>query len=518
MKACVRKCIVVVTLGPFATASDWYVDAVAGNNANSGVSPSQAWRTITFAASQVPTSGIQRIVVAPGTYDAMLGESWPLAMRDGLQIVGEGPSSTTLAGGSWGVFQFDASSGASFGPSTLVRGLHLVGPGNGPSGNGVAISVHASYGAATPTLTNLVIERWSYGVASTVWLSGHSSPTLESVEVHDCFTGLWVLGASHLLASDSSFHDNLGSGVAIGGAHGTPQPTFRRCRIDRNGASGVAASAGDYDANGVFEDCSISFNALHGWSSPASFTISGRNAYFLRSTIAFNGGKAIYGPDVFGYCGQLGLSQSILWGHAVDLDYQGTVTATRNDIGDGSFNGVNGNFSADPSFANGPAGDLRLRWGSPCVDASTVAPPAGSLDLLREDRVVDGDLQATETADLGAFEFRPLEVLGPQTIGSLLQWELRGPAGAATTLYWSRQPLAAAPTATPFGQLDLVPGQTSPFRVTTIGPGSSTTLQRLIPGFATLVGRTFSFQALTSNPLAPNGKAYTNAVQVTILP
>jgi hypothetical protein len=91
---------------------------------------------------------------------------------------------------------------------------------------------------------NLEIENWSYGVAATVSTSGYSSPTLESVEVHDCFTGLWVLGASYLTATDSSFHDNVGNGISIGGAHGTPQPTFSRCQIEHNGSSGVGESAG----------------------------------------------------------------------------------------------------------------------------------------------------------------------------------------------------------------------------------------------------------------------------------
>lgn len=516
MKAVFCPLVLAVALCSSAAASDWYVDASSGSNANSGTAPSQAWRTISFAVTQVPTSGIQRIFVAPGTYDTALGETWPVVMRDGLQIVGAGPSSTTLAVGTGSLFNFDASSGAAFGPDTLVQGLHLVGPGSGQSGSS-AVSVYASYATAAPTLRDLEIEHWSFGVAATVQLSGYSSPSLESVEVHDCFTGLWVLGASYLTATDSSFSDNVGNGVSIGGAHGTPQPTFRRCRIDRNGASGVFASAGDYDAHGWFEDCSVSFNALHGWSSPSSFTISGRHAQFLRCTIAFNGAKGIYGPDALGFCGTLGLSQSIVWGHTFDLDYQGTVNATRNDIGDGSFSGVNGNFAADPSFANAAGGDLRLRWGSPCIDAVSVAPAAGALDLLRHARDVDGDLDTTEVCDLGAFEFRPLEVVGPMTLGSLIQWELRGPAGATSILYWSRHPLASSPTSGPFGQFDL-PALTSVFRLTTIGPSSLTTLQRSIPSSPLLVGQTFSFQALTDNVLAPNGKAFTDAVQVTILP
>ena len=516
MNASIRTFVLIAVLGTPAAASDWYVDANAGSNANTGTSPSQAWRTISFAVSQVPNSGIQRVFVAAGTYDSALGESWPVMMRAQLQIIGAGPASTTLVGASAGLIRFVANSTTSFGSDTRVEGLHLVGPGSSPSGNGVGVDAYVSYGSAYPTLVNLEIENWSFGIAATVQLSGYSSPTLESVEVHHCYTGLWVLGASYLTATDSTFHDNVGSGISIGGAHGTPQPTFSRCRIEHNGSSGVSESAGDYSCNPFFEDCSISFNGLHGWSSPTSATFSDRSAEFLRTTIAFNGGKGIYGPDQFGFCGQLILSQSILWGHTIDLDYQGTVTATRNDIGDGSFGGVNGNFAADPLFVNA-ANDLRLSWGSPCIDAASTAPPAGTLDLVHHARDVDGDLDTAEVCDLGAFEFRPLEVVGPLTLGSLIQWELRGPAGATSVLYWSRHSLAASPTSGPFGQFDL-PSLNSVFRLTTIGPSSLTTLQRSVPNSSLLVGQTFSFQALTDNALAPNGKAFSDAVQITILP
>jgi hypothetical protein len=512
VRASIALFVLVATMSSSAAASDWYVDANSGNNANSGTAPAQAWRTITHAVSQVPSSGLQRIFVAAGTYDSALGESWPVMMRDELQIIGAGPASTALIGNNFGLIRFSAFPGPSMGPTTRLEGVRLVGPGN----SGIAISMSVMGAALTPNLADLDIHGWATGIDTGVSTNGYVSPTLRGVDAHHCGSALHILGAGSLVAQDSSFRDSVSAGIRIDGAHGTPQPVFRRCRIERNGTSGVIASAGDYDANATFEDCSVSFNALHGWSSPSSFTISGRNASFLRTTIAFNGGKGIYGPDPYGFCGQLSLAQSVVFGHSVDLDYQGSVSAIRNDIGDGSLNGTNGNFAADPLFVN-PASDLRLSWGSPCIDAASVAPPAGTFDVVGHARDVDGDLDTTEVCDLGAFEFRPLEVVGPPTLGSLVQWEMRGPAGAASVLYWSRHPLAAVPTSGPFGQFDL-PAQTSVFRLTTIGPNSLTTLQRSIPSSSVLVGQTFSFQALIDNALAPNGKAFSNAVQITILP
>jgi hypothetical protein len=514
VKTWIRQLMLVAALCPSAAASDWYVDAGSGNNANSGTSPSQAWRTITWAVSQVPPSGSQTIFVAAGTYDVALGEAWPVALRDGLQIVGAGPSSTLLIGTGNVMFRFDGGNGSSFGPSTRLQGMRLVGPGS----TGVAVSLYASYTFVDPTLAELEIDGWSKGVYAGMQVSGAVSPALESIDVHHCQVGLEVLGASGLTATDCNFRDNVLDGIVGLGAHGTPDLTFRRCRIESNGGSGMVSSGSDYPVRSTFEDCSLSFNGQDGWRCPPPGQIVERSGTFRRCTIAFNGGKGLYGFDTFNFCGTVDVAQSILWGHVADIDYDGQVIATRNDIGDGSYNGVSGNFAADPLFVNAAAMDLRLGWSSPCIDAVSVAPPAGTLDLVRNARDVDGDLDTGETADLGALEFRTLDVLGPQTLGSILRWELRGPAAAASTLYWTRQPLAPAPTSTPFGQLDLVAGQARVFRVTAIGPNSSTTLQRRIPNSALLVGRTFSFQALTDNPLAPNGKAYTNAVQVTILP
>jgi hypothetical protein len=151
------------------------------------------------------------------------------------------------------------------------------------------------------------------------------------------------------------------------------------------------------------------------------------------------------------------------------------------------------------------ANDLRLSWGSPCIDAASTAPPTGTLDLVRHARDVDGDLDTAEVCDLGAFEFRPLEVVGPLTLGSLIQWELRGPGRSDVCL------VLVSPSArglAHFGSVRPVRSARADQRLplTTIGPNSLTTLQRSIPNSPLLVGQTFSFQALIDNALAPNGK------------
>jgi hypothetical protein len=186
------------------------------------------------------------------------------------------------------------------------------------------------------------------------------------------------------------------------------------------------------------------------------------------------------------------------------------------EIGDGDFAGVNGNFAADPLFVDAAAGDWRLRFGSPCVDTAYNAPPTGTLDVAGRPRDVDGDLNTSELADRGAHEFRPLEIVGTAQLGTVLQWRLWGPPGNPCTLYWTRSDIASSPSSTPFGDLDLETALVRVFRVTTAG--APTVLQRQIPNVSALVGQTFAFQSLTDNVAAPNGKAYSNAVQITIVP
>ena len=70
-----------------ASAADWYVDAQNGSNANNGLSPATAWRTLTHSLATIPAPGTQTLHIAPGTYDAALGEAYPLVMRPGLRLV-----------------------------------------------------------------------------------------------------------------------------------------------------------------------------------------------------------------------------------------------------------------------------------------------------------------------------------------------------------------------------------------------------------------------------------------------
>jgi PKD domain len=112
------------------------------------------------------------------------------------------------------------------------------------------------------------------------------------------------------------------------------------------------------------------------------------------------------------------------WGAAADL------TAQYDDVhltGGGSGSGagtvtLDHNIDADPAFVDPGAGDYRLLWHSPAIDAGgpcdASCPTALDLDGLS--LPIDGDGDATATRDLGAYEYsHRAPTAQPATVGGI---------------------------------------------------------------------------------------------------
>jgi hypothetical protein len=337
---------------------------------------------------------------------------------------------------------------------------------------------------------------------------------LEGLDVHRNGLALSAgvsSGHPELLAEDCVFRQNAGGlrhGVCCSSGFGA---TYRRCWIENNAGSALQGNADLFSGLLVtVEDSLVADSSGHGWSGDGSFDGSRVDAVFTRCTIAGNGGAGIQGF----LNTHVTLEGSILWGNADDISHP-SVSISFCDIEDGDGAGELGNFSADPLFVDRQGGDWRLGWGSPCVDVGNPATPAGTLDLARNARPIDGDLSTLEGPDVGAFELAPLFLASTGELGSSLVLELWGPRGNATTVFCARSPLVA-PQPTPFGQLDLYRGLMTVFDQVLVSAGPPVSIRRRLPMDPALAGLVLSFQALTVSAAAPNGKAYTNGVQLTL--
>ncbi|HUT04214.1 MAG TPA: DUF1565 domain-containing protein [bacterium] len=91
--------VAFVIIGSIAFGTDFYVDAEAGSDSNSGTSADSAWLTITHALSSVTGSSSDpaTVHIAAGTYSASTnGETFPLEMRSCVSLVGAAADTTML--------------------------------------------------------------------------------------------------------------------------------------------------------------------------------------------------------------------------------------------------------------------------------------------------------------------------------------------------------------------------------------------------------------------------------------
>ncbi len=388
-----RAALVAALLAAAAPAADRYVDAVNGSDANGGTSSADAWRTLTHATAQLAGAGVPNTLhVAPGTYDAALGEAFPILLPDNLTVRGA-PGAVVDGAGAPVLFRWGATSPA---PDRTLRleglvvrdgGLGFeVFPGNGLSGHASVVDcrfeqfTEAGLWHRAETLVGDVTVRL----------------TLDRVTVRECEYGVraWAMADEwfgdrayfELDCRDSLFADNvrgiIGS-VDLNGANHGGLVTARNTRFERHGQTAIHLSlVGASLWRCVIADGDSGLGFLESTSQVSECTIVG-NAVGVSST-------ATWGSVV-------GLQDSVVWGNADDL--AGTaMTLGHCDVGDGDFAGTNGNFSADPRFWAPELGDYRLAPGSPCIDAGD---PAGPLDP-------DGSI-----GDVGAFVHDPLYVPAP---------------------------------------------------------------------------------------------------------
>ncbi len=251
-----------------------------------------------------------------------------------------------------------------------------------------------------------------------VYVSG-ASPTLRNITFRDNNGtnggALYNESGSNPVLIDTLFEYNTATqGAAIYNDLSSPQitdATFRlNTAINNGGAIYNTSSSNPTIVNAVF-----SRNSANTGSGGAVFS-NLSNPNFINST--FSGNVAVTGGALHNVSSSVALRNSILWGNQdssntgnqVSNGSGGAVTVTNSIIQGGGFTGAT---NVDPLFVNAKADDLRLKAGSPALNAGDVnLLPLDSrdldgdgntsekipLDLASNTRVVDANV------DLGAYE------------------------------------------------------------------------------------------------------------------
>lgn len=80
-----------------ALATNYFVDAIHGNDQTGAGTAASPWRTITRAHLVEMLPG-DRVLVAPGVYDTALGEVFPITLQSQVAVVGAGAERTFVRG------------------------------------------------------------------------------------------------------------------------------------------------------------------------------------------------------------------------------------------------------------------------------------------------------------------------------------------------------------------------------------------------------------------------------------
>ncbi|MHC4612046.1 MAG: choice-of-anchor Q domain-containing protein [Planctomycetota bacterium] len=198
--------------------------------------------------------------------------------------------------------------------------------------------------------------------------------------------------SSSFLAIDCVFTDNAG-GLGPGAA-GTShvETTFISCFFARNVSDFVAGGLAEGSGQTTLINCVFSRNES---DMGGGAILGGYETQVIGCTIVGNWGGGID-------CDQEGESitfaNCILWGNYPWQINDPEATVTFSDV-EGGWPGT-GNIDINPLFVDPEADNLRLFYGSPCVNAGDngALPPGITTDIDGNPRILDG------IVDLGAYE------------------------------------------------------------------------------------------------------------------
>jgi galactitol-specific phosphotransferase system IIB component len=192
---------------------DYYVDAIYGDDVTGTGSQSDPWKTITHALNEVATTGVT-IHVASGTYNIASGETFPLIIKEGVSLVGDG-ARTTIIDASGSNQPVIYGSDISDGSNTVLEGFTITGGNSSDPDSGGGIWLNN----ASPTIRNNIIKN-NYGAAAgAISVQNFSSPAIinNTIVNNSADTsgagGIYCYLQSHPLITNATIANNYTGGV-----------------------------------------------------------------------------------------------------------------------------------------------------------------------------------------------------------------------------------------------------------------------------------------------------------------
>lgn len=326
---------------------------------------------------------------------------------------------------------FTITGGNANGSSPLDSGAGMYSSGGGPTiANCIFSGNFAVFGGGmrnffgSPTLSNCVFDRNSASDTAG-GLETDGSATLMDCTFSSNYgyfgAGMAVFANGGVAATNCTFSGNFsvgsGGGLYIDGSN----PMLNRCKFYGNIAFEGGGVKNVNNANGTLANCDFSGN---GAGTGGGMLNDASNPSLINCTLSRNFVSSLGGGIYNNGTGNPTLTNCILWGNSdvtgtsasAQLHTNGGAPVVNYSIVQGGWAGAGGtgNGSTDPLFLDDDGLDnvvgtlddnLRLRAGSPAIDAGNNAAVTGTTDLDGNPRIIDGNGDLTATVDKGAYEY-----------------------------------------------------------------------------------------------------------------
>ncbi len=229
-----------------------YVDAVNGNNASNGLSWSTAWKSITYALTNVARGAT--INVASGTYDAANGEIFPLTVVNAdLNLLGTGRVATFIDAGATNRVFYARNKGVIRLEGMTFRNGFLSSAGNGaglymPGCSSVTISNCAilnnliSFTSGSSYGAGLYVTEGSLVIADCLITNNRNKATTTVTLFYG--GGIYFSGSTFVMRNTTNTanavtNTGVNGGICLGGALycSAASAEIVNCLFDRNAAN-----------------------------------------------------------------------------------------------------------------------------------------------------------------------------------------------------------------------------------------------------------------------------------------